>query len=100
MYKTRGMQMQVGAENKARGLNAMGISVADLASQLSRQLGTPVVDKTGLKGNYDFALNWTESPNQASLLTAVQQQLGLKLDPQQGPTEVLVIDHIEKPAAE
>jgi uncharacterized protein (TIGR03435 family) len=100
MYKTRGMQMQVGAENKARGLNAMGISTADLASQLSRQLGTPVVDKTGLKGNYDFALNWTESPNQASLLTAVQQQLGLKLDPQQGPTEVLVIDHIEKPSAE
>ena len=106
------MRMQMG-EAQAVGMDAQGVSISDFARQLSRQLGVAVVDKTGLKGNYDFKLQWkrgadqsanapenqsfddTQSPS--SLMTAMQDQLGLKLEPQKGPTLVLIIDHIEKP---
>jgi uncharacterized protein (TIGR03435 family) len=84
-----------------------------LVGQLSRQLGRPVVDKTGLTGKYDFAVNWTpdfDSPIGAqgvagttpinsdapSIFTALQQ-LGLKLQSAKGPIDMLVIDHVEKP---
>jgi bla regulator protein BlaR1 len=94
--------------SQAVGMEARNISASDLASQLSRQLGNVVVDKTGLTGNYDFALNWTADANQtpgapaseasaSALFTALQQQLGLKLEPQQSPMEVLVIDRVERP---
>jgi len=94
------------------GMEARGIATADLASLLSRQLGTVVVDKTGLTGNYDFTLNWkadgsvgdfntpATDASASSLSTAVQEQLGLKLELQKGPMQVLVIDHVEKPAQE
>jgi len=88
------------------GMDARGLSATDLAAQLSRQFGTAIVDKTGLTGNYDFSLNWksdangtageTEDGTPASLSDAMQQQLGLKLQPQNGPMEVLVIDHAER----
>ena len=93
------------------GMDVRGMSAADLASQLSRQLGSVVVDRTGLTGNYDFALNWKSDASGAgnfnepvsnasasSLLTALQDQLGLKLEPQTVPMQVLVIDHAERPA--
>lgn len=93
------------------GMDVRGMSAADLASQLSRQLGSVVVDKTGLTGNYDFALNWksdasgggnfnapVSDASASSLLTALQDQLGLKLEPQTAPMQVLVIDHAERPA--
>jgi uncharacterized protein (TIGR03435 family) len=92
------------------GMDVRGMSAADLASQLSRQLGSAVVDKTGLTGNYDFALNWksdasgggnfnapVSDASASSLLTALQDQLGLKLEPQTAPMQVLIIDHAEKP---
>jgi len=93
------------------GLEARGMSTSDMASHLSRQLGTVVVDKTGLAGTYDFSLNWksdasgggtfnapVSDASASSLLTAIQEQLGLKLEPQQAPMEVLVIDHVERQA--
>ncbi len=89
---------------QAVGMDVRNASTADLASQLSRQLGSVVVDKTGLTGNYDFALNWTSDASQnpeasaSSLFTALQEQLGLKLEPQKAPMEVLIIDHVERQA--
>jgi bla regulator protein blaR1 len=91
------------------GLEARGVSTSDIASHLARELGTVVVDKTGLTGTYDFSLNWKSDRNGTfntpasdasipSLSTALQEQLGLKLEPQKGPMQVLVIDHAEKPA--
>ena len=77
--------------------------------QLTRQLvfsaGRPVLDRTGLPGYYAFTLDWisenaTPPPdsNVPAIFTAVQEQLGLKLEPTKGPIEMLVIDHVEKPS--
>jgi uncharacterized protein (TIGR03435 family) len=71
--------------------------------------GRAIVDQTGLKGRYDFALTWSERLSAAdagpddgadapSLFTAIQEQLGLKLVPTKTPVEVIVIDHIERPS--
>jgi bla regulator protein BlaR1 len=86
-----------------------------LASQLGQQLGRFVVNQTALKGDFDFHVEWTPDPGQnlggesetpppagadgPSIFTALQQQLGLKLESAKGPVEVLVIDHAEKPDA-
>jgi len=79
------------------------------------------VDKTGLKGEYDFTLKWTPDEGQGqmfrgageppregappppdangpSIFTALQEQLGLKLESQKGPVDTLVIDHVERPS--
>jgi uncharacterized protein (TIGR03435 family) len=73
------------------------------AEMLSNQLRTPVIDATGLKGKYDFMVQWSwdEGPEAmsagaAALVSAVQSELGLKLERRKGPVNVLVIDHIEK----
>ncbi len=111
--RMHGMRMQMD-QGQVVGMAAQGVSTADFASQLSRQIGAAVVDKTGLTGTYNFNLQWKHSDDEtagstdnpsaensgssSSLLTAIQEQLGLKLEPHQGPTQVLVIDHIEKPA--
>lgn len=100
-------------------LNAQGVPMTGLARLLSLQLGSTVVDKTGLGGRYDFKLNFApdhapgpmmEGPGGGpaqdkpapveetgpSLVTALQEQLGLKLVARKEPVDVVVIDHIEK----
>jgi uncharacterized protein (TIGR03435 family) len=87
----------------------MSNSVAALADELSKVAGRDVVDKTGISGRYDLKLHWapddratndTASPIDSgpSLFTALEEQLGLKLEPAKGPVQVLVIDHIELPS--
>ncbi len=70
--------------------------------------GQQVIDQTGLKGAYDFTLNFSPEQNATAdataetdppMFTAIQQQLGLKLVPSKGPVDVIVIDHIEQPSA-
>jgi uncharacterized protein (TIGR03435 family) len=86
------------------GFAAQRISTAQLAEYLAIPLRRPVLDLTGLTGRYDIALDLTiHAGNEvrpddiASLvLTAVQEQLGLKLEARKGPVEILVIDHVEK----
>ena len=116
---THRMFMRDGGGGPNLSLAAQGISLVDLAQLLSRQLGTPVVDKTGMTGSFDFSLHWTPDENRPfqgvdgdsmpggppapgaagpSFFSAIQEQLGLKLEPQTGPTEVLVIDHVEMPS--
>jgi uncharacterized protein (TIGR03435 family) len=68
-------------------------------------LRRPVVDKTGLAGGYDFRLDWTPEDTSevnngetgGTFRDALRNQLGLKLLPQSGAVEVLVIDHVEQP---
>jgi uncharacterized protein (TIGR03435 family) len=92
------------------------VPISNFILALSQQLGRPVVDKTGLKGLYDIKLQWSPElglgfvksggpdpdPPPAdtsgpSIFTAVQEQLGLRLDSAKGPVEILVIDSVQKP---
>jgi uncharacterized protein (TIGR03435 family) len=90
-------------------------TVAELASAFQRgALDRPVVDRTGLSGRYDFDLEWTPDETQfegmglrgtpestkPDLFTAIQQQLGLRLEATKGPIETLVIDQVERPSAD
>jgi len=74
-----------------------------LAFNLSGELGRIVVDKTGLAGRYSFTLHFTPDNQQGSpdagptLLTALEEQLGLKLVPTKAPVDVIVVDHVEWP---
>jgi uncharacterized protein (TIGR03435 family) len=84
--------------------------LSQLVETLSWVTGRVVVDQTGLKGVYDFKLEWTpddlqinepgsasgEAASANSLFAAIQEQLGLKLDPQKGPVQILVVDRAEK----
>jgi uncharacterized protein (TIGR03435 family) len=81
-------------------------SMADFAQMLGYFLDRPVVNETALKGKFDFSLAWTVdgSPNNdpkapPGLFTAIQEQLGLKVEGKQGSADVLVIDHAERPSA-
>jgi uncharacterized protein (TIGR03435 family) len=84
---------------------ATAAHLSSLAEQLSDQLQRVVIDKTGLTGKYDLLLSWAPddgSPQPAdaaapSLFTALQEQLGLKLQPGKAEIETLVIDHAELP---
>jgi uncharacterized protein (TIGR03435 family) len=88
--------------------SARAISLEQFATLLARTIRRPVVDRTNLMGPYDFDLTFqpessTPSPIPApadapSIFTAVQEQLGLKLDPQRVPTDVIVIDSVERPS--
>jgi uncharacterized protein (TIGR03435 family) len=104
--------------NQHRGISAgqaamlgEAASMKDLAYKLSRLLGRQVVNNTDLEGNYDFKLEWTPDPVPSapigqpietsagpSLFSALQEQLGLRLEATKGPVDVLVIDHAERPS--
>jgi len=63
--------------------------------------GRPVIDNTGLEGSYDCEASWSREGSDGqgpSLFTAIQEQMGLKLEPAKGPVEVLLIDHIQPPS--
>lgn len=96
-----------------------GVTMAELATSLSGLVNRVVINRTGLGGAFDFELQWTPDQFQGagplggipgapppapstdstfpSLFTALQEQLGLRLDSQRGPVEVIVIDHVERP---
>ena len=82
-------------------LIGQGVPISKLVEILSDEhhLSRTVLDKTGLTDNYDFTLEWTpgESQGESAIFTAIQEQLGLKLEPQKGSREILVIDDAEKP---
>jgi uncharacterized protein (TIGR03435 family) len=74
-----------------------------LVAQLSGTLRMPVLDKTGLTASYDYTLEWAPENAAAdvdapTLFTALQEELGLKLESQKAPVEIFVIDHAEKPS--
>jgi uncharacterized protein (TIGR03435 family) len=96
-------------------LPAFNTTIAMLAGGLQKLvLDRPIVDKTGLTGNFDFTLRWrpdgtqfggrggtlpaASDPDRVDIFTAIQEQLGLKLDATKGPGEVIVVDKAEKPS--
>jgi uncharacterized protein (TIGR03435 family) len=96
-----------------------GQPIAQLTTLLGNQVGRPIIDKTGLTGAYDIQLSFMPEgaraggpagplppgvpppppidPDAPSLFTALQEQLGLKLESGRGPVDVIVIDRIEPP---
>ncbi len=115
------MRVKMGAGGTSE-LVGQGLPIESLVRLLSGQLHRTVLDKTGMKGIYDIMLQWTPdeshgamfkgaeggqlgtdsapSPESSgpSIFTAIQEQLGLKLESQKGPVEILVIDHVERPS--
>jgi uncharacterized protein (TIGR03435 family) len=101
-------------------LAGQGVPLSSLAQQLAQALGRDVIDRTGLAGRYDFELNWTPDPGQGggpfpggppspdalpaagtsgpSIFTAVQEQLGLRLESAKGPVQVYIVDSISRPS--
>ena len=82
-------------------LIGQGVPIGPLLWHLSRLLHRTILDETGLSSTYDFTLQLPSetSPefSEPATSAAMEQQLGLKLEPQELPMEVLVIDHVEKP---
>jgi len=82
-------------------LAAGSFSLRAFAGFLSGEAQRVVVDRTGLTGVWDFELQWSPpgtlnpDPDRPSIFTALQEQLGLRLDATTGPVEVLVIDRVE-----
>jgi uncharacterized protein (TIGR03435 family) len=99
--------MQFHVVPMGRELVCSGLTMNDLASFLTVEMNTRVVDQTGLGGLYDFTLQFNtlrsgdedDDPAKWSPLpSAIQDQLGLRLESTKGPIQILVIDHIEKPS--
>jgi uncharacterized protein (TIGR03435 family) len=104
-----------GAQGVNRTLDGKGITLQSLSDSLSRtELNRTVVNKTGLNGAFDVTLKWAADPSSPSydgfggsqpsetgagpsLFTALQEQLGLRVEAGRGAVEVLVIDQVEKP---
>ena len=102
------------AEQLAEQVFQFDFGFCEIGQQLAEALGRPVVDKTGIQGRYKLALEWTPDDRTAppggdsasgspapdsgpSIFTALEEQLGLKLESQKGPVQVLVVDHVELP---
>ena len=95
---------QCGGMIRAEALEAGGVTMARLARMLANDAERPVVDRTGLTGYYAITLRYRsalrpDDPDERpALMTALSEQLGFKLEPSKTLAQVLVIDHIERPA--
>ena len=104
--------MSTNMNNGKAQMTARRIPMQHLANVLSGQLSRPVLDRTGLMGKYNFKMDWSADmsargpdaaadanaadPSGPSIFTAVQEQLGLRLESTKGPVEIIVIDSAEK----
>jgi uncharacterized protein (TIGR03435 family) len=111
--------MSMGMRPGKATMNASGMTMTQLVEMLANQVDRPIVDGTGLTGKYDFTLEFapemrnmpsmpmmagggpvTEGESAPSLFTAVQEQLGLRLEPKKAALDLIVVDHLEKTPTE
>ena len=108
-----GSKVKASTEGEASGMNTSGgphrsqvaataTSMELLAAYVGNRLDRIVVDQTGLRGSYDFTLEWaadeTEDSPAPGLISALRVQLGLRIEPRKAAVEVLVVDSISKPS--
>jgi uncharacterized protein (TIGR03435 family) len=103
-------------ENRAMTIEIRGSTMTQFAQRLSGAAGRTVIDQTGIQGQFNFHLEFTPDPggfgqpatpttpepsadSAPDLFVALQEQIGLKLSPNHGPVSYLIIDHVERPAA-
>ena len=96
----RGMDSE--GEGITEKMTGTKLSMEDFASFLASRMDRPVIDHSGIKGEFDVKLEWSwddsgDSPR-PSIFTALQEQLGLRLEANKGPVEILVVDSVEKPS--
>jgi uncharacterized protein (TIGR03435 family) len=93
--------LPAGAPGRQR-FGARNMSMGFIANQVSAmgQLERPVIDRTGLSGNFDFALEWAPDTDASgpTFLEGLKDQLGIKLESQKAPAEVVIFDHVEHPS--
>lgn len=104
-----GPKLQAAKEGESPGfgteigrMRSMAVPLSVFTATLSDMLGRTVLDKTGLTGKFDYTVSYAPDgappdDDRPSLFTALEQQLGLRLESAKGPVEFLVIDHAEKP---
>jgi uncharacterized protein (TIGR03435 family) len=117
LHPTKELDGHSGSSSNNGDLTVHGVTLVQMADvltqELSSELGRVVIDKTGIQGRYDCALEWRRDTGRMSdgtdgsaaptdsgpsIFTAIQEQLGLKLESTKGPVQVLVIDHVEMPS--
>ena len=108
--KLKPAENQTGTEQRVQNgrgeMSAMGVRLRSLLMLLSSAVGRPVLDRTGLNGLYDIKLEWTPDGAPSSvdgpgptIFTAIQEQLGLKLESAKGPVITYRVDRVQKPTA-
>ena len=98
-----GPEVHAGGSREGRVIECRRFTMRSITAMLGTQLQAPVVDRTGLTGTFDFTIqfnldNSTEPDAYPTLFSAIQEQLGLKLESAKGPLDTLVIDHVERPS--
>jgi bla regulator protein blaR1 len=102
-----------GSPGRLTGMRANMNVLTTVLSHQPETGGRTIIDKTGLTGTYDWDLKWmpetnaslapsdapAPDPSSPSFFTAIQEQLGLKLEPQKAPVDILVVDRVEQPSA-
>jgi uncharacterized protein (TIGR03435 family) len=112
-HKMKVSQQEEGVTRNRGKIQGDGERMGQFAGVLGMVMGRPVQDRTGLTDKFDFKLEWAEDlpsgkggpegepvpvdPEGASIFTAIQSQLGLKLEAGRGPVPVIVIDRVERP---
>jgi uncharacterized protein (TIGR03435 family) len=96
--ETRGPDIQSRMDPHGHVMTVRYLTTKGIAGLLGSMLQGTVEDKTGLPGRYDFTLQYTYPESYPTLTTAIQEQLGLKLERTLGSVDIFVIDHIERPS--
>jgi len=97
---TQGQGTSAHSNDGIHNMTGSDLTMANFSDFLAGHLDTPVIDRSGIQGRYDVKLDWSSGDNSTfpSLFSALQEQLGLRLESTKGPVEMLVVDSVDKPS--